>query len=156
MRPADLDYKNNPEKFENDIESIKLGLGSLDEVFIDVDSFHKQGNKKQTILFSIKIAKISMKLLYLYESTGLSFVNHEVGYPHYLLYKLESHLEGKKPDRDKKLLLLLTGKNEKELDFENLDEAILYNQAKKIFNFTKSLIILNDEFIKKAKERLGI
>ena len=170
-RPVDVFYEENPKKRAADVEELKsLCKGLEAQHAAALKSVAKKKNKLEANRSLVGIARTAGKILILYEGLGLNFANKKLGYPHYLLYKLESYLQGKKKvkNRDGTVtikpanpegarilsyanLLSTPGAPRKKLKPEVLDTKKLSVAADKIMGFMRDLILSQKQILDAAK-----
>ena len=99
MRPVDLEYARNPEKRAADLKELKSLLAGIEKNYATAETALKAGQNKEAAEGFVLVAGNAGRILTLYESLGFNFKNKSLGYPHYLIYKLESHLTGIKESK---------------------------------------------------------
>ena len=99
MRPVDLVYQKDPAKRTADVKELDGLLGGIEKQYKNAEATLAAGQRKEAAEAFVAVARNAGRLLVLYENLGLNFKNKKLGYPHYLLYKLESHLTGVKESK---------------------------------------------------------
>src|SRR5688572_23744504 len=99
MRPVDLEYAQNPAKRAADLKELKGLLAGVEKNYATAEASLKDGKNKEAAEGFVLVAGNAGRILTLYESLGFNFKNKNLGYPHYLIYKLESHLTGIKESK---------------------------------------------------------
>ena len=102
MRPIDLEYQQNPAKRAADLEELKALLAGIEKQYEVAEATLTAGDKGKAAEDFVGVARSAGRLLLLYEMLGFNFKNEKLGYPHYLIYKLESHLTGTKETKGPK------------------------------------------------------
>ena len=98
-RPVDLEYQQNPAKRAADLAELEGLMAGIEKRYALVEQILEAGRKDVAAKGFVIVARDAGRLLVLYESLGFNFKNEKLGYPHYLIYKLESHLTGTKETR---------------------------------------------------------
>ena len=159
MRPVDLVYQKDPAKRAADVKELDGLLGGIEKQYKNAEATLAAGQQKEAAEAFVEVAKNAGRLLVLYENLGFNFRNKKLGYPHYLLYKLESQLTGVKeskgPDgatvrgpadpQGAKILVYAgvlgrPGQPSPKLD-ETVDVEKLHNAAGKVMEFVRDKII---------------
>ncbi|GMV40770.1 MAG: hypothetical protein AMXMBFR64_24860 [Myxococcales bacterium] len=154
IRPIDLEYAKDPEKRREDHAAMLDDLRGISASFAAGTRAVSEGRLADAARWFIDVAERATGGLHLYEALGLNFENPRLGYPHYLLYQLESHLEGQRrvenddgsisvqpehPELGE--ILHLVGHGPDDPALASLDTALLQRSATRIVEFVTDRIL---------------
>lgn len=163
IRPIDLEYARDPEKRREDREAMLLDLRGIAGSFEAAERALAEGRTADAARQFVDVAERATGGLHLYESLGLNFENPRFGYPHYLLYQLESHLEGQRrvENADGSIsvvpehpelgeILNLVGQSEEDLAAITLDTELLHRSATRIVEYVNERILSEPQLLDKG------
>lgn len=154
IRPVDLEYAKDPQKRADDHAAMRRDLLGLPGAYEAGIAALGEGRRADAVRSFVDVAERATGGLHLYEALGLNFENPRLGYPHYLLYQLESHLEGQRrvENEDGSVsvgpehpelgeILHLVGHGADELDPGALDVDLLQRSAERIVAFVTERVL---------------
>lgn len=154
IRPVDLEYAKDPQKRTDDRAAMRRDLLGLTASYEAGLAALGDGRSADAVRSFVDVAERATGGLHLYEALGLNFENPRFGYPHYLLYQLEAHLEGHRrvenedgsvsvgPEHPELgAILHLVGQPLEEVDLGRLDASLLGRSASRIVEFVSERVL---------------